>query len=96
MQCDEVRRIADLYIDNQLDEDTADSVQRHLFVCATCNHDIETVRTAVALLKANIASEQPTSSFKDRTTAMLFDRLRDHLHTSSPNLSAIQWPLPID
>ncbi len=96
MQCDEVQRIADLYIDNLLDEESMSAVKRHLFICPTCNHDIETVLTTISLIRSQVQPEQLSPSFKERTTAMLLDKLRDHLHPSQPALSAIQWPLPID
>ncbi len=96
MQCEEVRRIADLYLDNLLDEETTDSLQRHLFVCPACSHEIETVRATILLLQSQVTAERPTPSFKERTTAILLDRLSDYLHTTEPALSVIQWPLPIE
>ena len=68
--CDEIRAMSSEYIDGELSESGAATVNGHIGKCGPCNSFINTLRATVGLLRST-PKEQPPSDFKQR----LQDRL---------------------
>ena len=75
LDCEEVRDLSSDYIDEELDQATADKVSSHLDWCGPCNAFVNTLRATVRILRGMPKSEAPSD---------LRQRVRENLR-DSPN-----------
>lgn len=95
MRCDVARELLDLYVDEELPEETAVQVERHLLRCPECAFDVSSLERTRALLRESETPEECSPSFRERALARLTDTFADRLHPRLP-AAARQWSLPFD
>lgn len=57
MKCQEAKEHTFAYVKNELNEETARSIQSHLEICDACRREVEDVRTVLALIESASDSE---------------------------------------
>jgi mycothiol system anti-sigma-R factor len=87
MNCDEVSRLLDAYIDGELDEVTQPELQKHLDGCSDCRKEAEAVNRFKSLVRINMPVYKAPAELKSRIRASLREE------TERPWLFRFSWPL---
>ena len=75
MNCRDVQSLAGNYLDGELPEEMCDRIQRHLLQCSACREEIESLRTAVEVLRATHGEGAVSETFVEGALAALEDEL---------------------
>ena len=75
MRCGRVRRLLSQHVDGELDQDSAERVQRHVSTCPDCRAYRGELSEMRELLKAS-AALSPPADLPDRVRARLGERVR--------------------
>jgi len=95
MRCDELRDLLDLYLDNELSEESRRKMDRHLLRCPACSYEVRTLEQTHSMLRETFEPAEATSSFRERTLARLLDALAPNLRPQKPQQSGRQWSLDL-
>ncbi|MCS6776831.1 MAG: zf-HC2 domain-containing protein [Chloroherpetonaceae bacterium] len=95
MRCNTVHALLDLHLEQQLPEELAQQIERHLMRCAACAFEARTLEQTRNLLRAAIPPVAPSPSFRERAAARLQDALVPHLHPRLEQADTRQWRLPL-
>ena len=76
MRCEEIRGIISLYIDNELNEQDSNEVERHLQICEECNREYEDFLTIKKLLSETPQIQRP-EYFKEELHEKLLKAVSD-------------------
>jgi len=71
MECDEVSRLLDAYVDGELDETTRPDVQKHLDGCPGCRMGAERIAAFSSLVRATLPLYKAPSELKAKIRASL-------------------------
>lgn len=82
-----------LWLDNELPEEEAARVARHLKQCDKCSTEVAKQQEVSDRLKAHWEQTEASPSFRERTQARLLTAFEEHL-SPAPN-SEWQWSLPL-
>lgn len=63
MNCDEVKSLLDLFLDDELDSRDTLQVQMHIDICNACKHEVESLQNQDSLLKQAAHAENMDSRF---------------------------------
>lgn len=96
MRCDAARELLDLYLDEELSEETARQVERHLLRCRECAFEATGLEQTRRLLREATSHEEISPGFRERTLARLLTAFQDHLRPTPASDAARQWTLPFD
>ncbi len=94
MRCDELRDLLDLYLDNELQEEAARKLDRHLLRCPNCAYEARTLEQTRAMLREAVSPVETSPGFRERTVARLLDEFADRLRPVREQESVRQWTLP--
>src|SRR5262249_19992425 len=71
MTCRDIHGLAANYVDGELPEETSNRVQRHLLQCSPCREEVESLRTAVEVLRATHGGAAVSQVFVEAVLARL-------------------------
>jgi len=71
--CADVEKLAQQYLDNQLDEHQKILFEEHLEYCLPCDKKIEFETKLKEIVKAKVHQEAPVSKLKSRLSKLLND-----------------------
>ena len=94
MNCDNIQKLTDLYIDGHLPEEMIADFEVHIATCTSCTSDVNSLIQTDALLRASVPPAEVSPAFLERTTAKLYDIFAERLHSSVPKEFDRQWTLP--
>ena len=94
MRCDEAKSLLDLHHDDELPQELAVKLDRHLIRCAQCAGEIRSLEQTTALLRASVEIAEPSAGYRERALARLHDQLAAHLRPAARSDSGRQWVLP--
>jgi anti-sigma factor RsiW len=77
MRCAELNDLIDLYIDDELAEETRAHVERHLLRCPDCAFRVRSIEQTKAMLREACPDIESSPSFRERMAARLQDALSD-------------------
>jgi Predicted transmembrane transcriptional regulator (anti-sigma factor) len=77
MRCVELNDLIDLYIDDELPEETRAHVERHLMRCPECAFHVRGIEQTKAMLCEACPIVESSPSFRERMAARLQDALGD-------------------
>jgi hypothetical protein len=83
MNCDDLLRALNLYVDGQIEPGICEQFRDHLAACNPCKVVVDNVRHTITLFKAGKPFELP-ASFRDRLYATLQEKWKGK-HGSRPN-----------
>jgi anti-sigma factor RsiW len=72
LTCQEVVELVTAYLDDALDEDTAQRVEQHVALCPGCETYVEQIRVTVSLV-----GELPVEALSEEAQATLLEAFRD-------------------
>jgi len=72
LTCQEVVELVTAYLDDALDEDTAQRVEQHVALCPGCETYVEQIRVTVSLV-----GELPVEALSNEAQATLLEAFRD-------------------
>ena len=72
LTCQEVVELVTAYLDDALDEDTAQRVEQHVALCPGCEPYVEQIRVTVSLV-----GELPVEALSEEAQATLLEAFRD-------------------
>jgi anti-sigma factor RsiW len=94
MRCEEAEALLDLHLDNELPQELAVKVDRHLLRCARCAGDLRSLEQTRELLREAVPPAEPSPGYRERASARLHDRLAGHLRKEAESEAGRQWILP--
>lgn len=65
INCDKAEGLLSLYIDNELDKDEKEELEKHLEICNSCRNELEELRQVISLV-AGMGDEDLPQDFKDK------------------------------
>src|SRR5262249_3035725 len=71
MDCDEVNRLLDAYLDGELDESARPGVQKHLAGCASCRIEADRIAASSSLVRATLPLYKAPAELKAKIRASL-------------------------
>jgi anti-sigma factor RsiW len=94
MRCEELSGLLDLYLDDELPEETQRKLDRHLLRCPKCAYEARTLEQTRAMLREAHPKEESSPGFRERTNARLLDAFATPLHRAEKAADSRQWTLP--
>ena len=89
-----MQNLMDLYLADELTAELNLEAEKHLIRCTACSGEARSLEQARRLLRESVAPEEPSPSFRERTSARLLDALSSHLRPAYSNAPSRQWSLP--
>ena len=98
MRCTEAQLLLNAHLDGDLDTEVSEAIARHLLRCASCSHEINSIRQMRELLNSVVEPAIASVAFIARTRSTLANRFATHLRPAVKMSSAVgagrQWTLP--
>ena len=85
MKCEDWTALVDLYLEGELPETLAHSMERHLMQCAGCAFEVRTLERTLDLLHESVPKIETPPAVIERMEARLHKRLAPHLKSPTPS-----------